>query len=128
MVSEPKPVSNPSTPGAERGTPVPTLFGEGYGSYQTSKRAFAFSYLGNCAFILLLIWSSHWVIEHRDQIKHQFTGEVTGLVLPPGKTPAGGGGVVVMVTSSRRTMEYRRNFQPNNWHRRRLWCATSILL
>jgi len=92
MVSEPKPVSNPSTPGAERGTPVPTLFGEGYGSYQTSKRAFAFSYLGNCAFILLLIWSSHWVIEHRDQIKHQFTGEVTGLVLPPGKTPAGGGG------------------------------------
>jgi protein TonB len=92
MVSEPKPVSDVSSPGAERGTLMPTLFGEGYGSYQTSKRAFAFSYLGNCAFILLLVWSSHWVIEHREQIKQQFTGTVTGLVLPPGPTPAGGGG------------------------------------
>ena len=92
MVSGPKPVTTASAPHGEQSTPLPTLLGEGYGSYQTSKRAFAFSYLGNCAFILLLVWSSHWVIEHRDQIKQQITGTVTGLVLPPGPTQAGGGG------------------------------------
>jgi periplasmic protein TonB len=92
MVSEPKPVTPQLAAQSELGTGLPTLLGEGYGSYQTSKRAFAFSYLGNCAFILLLVCSSRWVIEHRDQIKQQITGTVTGLVLPPGPTPAGGGG------------------------------------
>lgn len=77
---------------AEPVSTLPTLLGQGYGSYQTSKRAFAFSYLGNCAFVMLLVWSSHWVIEHRDQIKQQISGTVTGLVLPPGPAPAGGGG------------------------------------
>ena len=90
MVNEPKPVTSISPP--EQGTPLPTLLGEGYGSYQTSRRAFAFSYLGNCAFIALLIWSSHWVFEHKAEIKQRFTGNVTGLVLPPGETQAGGGG------------------------------------
>jgi periplasmic protein TonB len=87
MVSQPKPPANALSP-----KPVTTLFGEGYSSYQTSRRAFAFSYLGNCAAVLLLIWSSHWVFEHKEEIKQRFSGNVTGLVLPPGATQAGGGG------------------------------------
>jgi protein TonB len=90
MVNDPKPAGNHSP--SEQGTPMPTLLGHGYGSYRTSRRAFAFSYLGNCAFIVLLIWSSHWVFEHKNEIKQRFSGNVMGLVLPPGATQSGGGG------------------------------------
>src|ERR1700709_2859481 len=90
MVSQPKPPTD--VPSSKPGIVLPTLFGEGYGSYRTSRRVFALSYLGNCAFVLLLIWSSHWVFDHKDEIKQRITGNVTGLVLPPGPTQSGGGG------------------------------------
>lgn len=90
MVSQPKPPTDAPSP--EPGIVLPTLFGEGYGCYRASRRAFAFSYLGNCTFVLLLIWSSHWVFVHKDGIKQRITGNVTGLVLPPGPSESGGGG------------------------------------
>jgi TonB family protein len=90
MVTDPQPSGDVSL--SEHGTPLPTLLGEGYGAYRTSRRAFAFSYLGNCAFIALLIWSSHWVFEHKAEIKQRFSGSALSLVLPPSLTQAGGGG------------------------------------
>jgi TonB family protein len=53
------------------------------------------SYLLNVAVVALLVWSGHWVVEHRQEIKQQVVGLVTDVspyILPPSKKPAGGGG------------------------------------
>ena len=74
---------------------MPSLFGEGYGIYRTSRSAFVFSYLLNLLVAGLLIWSGHWVVVHHQQIKQQVMGLVTDVspyVLPSSKTQAGGGG------------------------------------
>jgi protein TonB len=91
MISQQTPVSA-TKPAASKATGLLTLFGEGHSSYQTSKHAFAFSYVGNILVIAVLVWSSHWVIQHSTEIKQRLTGELTPLVLPPAPTAAGGGG------------------------------------
>ncbi|HET7440488.1 MAG TPA: energy transducer TonB [Terriglobales bacterium] len=43
----------------------------------------------------LLVWSGHWMVEHREQIRQQVVGLVTDVspyILPPAKTESGGGG------------------------------------
>jgi periplasmic protein TonB len=74
---------------------LPTLSGEGYGSYRAHVGAFVFSYLLNVLVGALLVWSGHWVVEHRQQIKQQVVSLVTDVspyVLPPSRTESGGGG------------------------------------
>jgi TonB family protein len=74
---------------------LPTLFGEGYGTYRARPGAFVSAYLLNLAFAALVIWSGHWVVAHRQEIKKQVVSLVTDIspyVLPPSKTEAGGGG------------------------------------
>lgn len=92
MISPQTPVQATKPAKVSQGSALCTLFGEGPGSYRTSKSAFTFSYLGNLLTIGLLIWSSHWIIKHGAEIKQSLTGEITPLVLPPASTAAGGGG------------------------------------
>jgi periplasmic protein TonB len=79
----------------QEGSVLPTLFGEGYGTYRTHTEAFIFSYVINIFIVALVIWSGHWFVEHRKEIKQQVMGIVTDVspyVLPPSATQAGGGG------------------------------------
>src|SRR5437762_10444078 len=78
-----------------QGTLLPTLFGEGYGVYRTRPSAFVVSYAVNFLFTALIIWSGHWFVEHRHEIKKQMAGLVTDVspyILPQSATRAGGGG------------------------------------
>jgi len=74
---------------------LPTLFGEGYGTYKARAGPFVFAYLANLLIAGLLVWSSHWVFVHRQEVKQQVVSLVTDLspyVLPVSAKPAGGGG------------------------------------
>lgn len=93
VLESPPPVAR-SSAGSEPAV-LPTLFGEGYGTYRAKPAAFVFSYLLNLLVAALVVWSGHWVVEHRQEIKKQVVSLVTDIspyVLPPSKTEAGGGG------------------------------------
>lgn len=83
------------SPAAPQNPVLPTLFGEGYGTYRARPGAFVFSYVANILIAALLIWSGHWAVEHGQQIKQQVVGLVTDVspyILPASAKEAGGGG------------------------------------
>ncbi len=73
---------------------LPTLFGAGYDAYRVRSFNFVISFLLHSVAIALLLTSSYWVVEHRQEIKAQvievFNGDIPPL--PPAATQAGGGG------------------------------------
>ena len=75
---------------------LPTLFGEGQGLYPQRKDTFVYSFTLHMVAAALLIWSGHWMVSHKDEIKQQVVGLVTDISpyipLPVSKTKAGGGG------------------------------------
>ena len=74
---------------------MPTLFGVGYGAYQVRRETFVVSFLLHIVAAGLIVASSSFVYNHREEIKQQVTGIVTDIspyVLPPSSTKAGGGG------------------------------------
>jgi len=74
---------------------MPTLLGEGYGTYRTRPAAFIISFTGNILVVALLVVSTHWVVEHRQQIKQNVVSLVTDIspyVMPPSAKESGGGG------------------------------------
>jgi periplasmic protein TonB len=81
----------PSTPQHDI---MPSLFGEGQGLYATRKDTFLYSFIIHTVAVGLLIWSGHWALEHKDEIKQHAIGLVTDIspYLPISKTRAGGGG------------------------------------
>jgi periplasmic protein TonB len=85
---------SPALPGAE--PPVlPTLFGEGYGLYQTRPLTFVFSFVGHVVLIALVVASGHFVVSHRREISQRVMNVITDVspyVLPASKSRAGGGG------------------------------------
>jgi periplasmic protein TonB len=87
-------VAPPASSGAE--PPVlPTLFGEGYGLYQTRPLTFVYSFVGHVLLIALLAASGHFVVSHRREIRQQVMNVVTDIspyILPASKSKAGGGG------------------------------------
>jgi periplasmic protein TonB len=90
--SPPIPAQSPVVP---QDVILPSLFAEGCGAYRTHPAAFVFSYVANVAMVTLLIWSGHWFVEHRREIKQQVVGLVTDVspyILPSSRTQAGGGG------------------------------------
>ena len=78
----------------ERHDILPTLFGEGQGLYPQRKDTFVYSFIVHIIAAGLLIWSGHWVVTHKEEIKQQVVGLVTDIspYLPVSKTKAGGGG------------------------------------
>ena len=90
--SPPVPAQSPAVPQV---TVLPSLFGEGCGVYKTRPGAFVASYAANVLITVLFIWSGHWFVEHRQEIKRQVVGLVTDVspyILSPSATQAGGGG------------------------------------
>ncbi|MBV8053289.1 MAG: energy transducer TonB [Acidobacteriaceae bacterium] len=86
---------DPTALGKADPTPLPTLFGEGYGLYQTQPLTFVCSFFGHVLLVTLLVASGHFVITHRQQIRQQVVNVITDVspyILPPSKTQAGGGG------------------------------------
>jgi periplasmic protein TonB len=88
------PAAPPSSP-VPQASVMPTLLGEGYGTYRARPAAFIASFVGNFLIVAVLVMSTHWVVEHRQQIKQQVVGIVTDIspyVLPPSAKESGGGG------------------------------------
>ena len=84
-----------SSPSVPQPRVLPTLFGEGYGTYRTRPSAFIFSFALNILVAALLVWSGHWVVQHRQQIQQRVVGLVTDIspyVLAPSAKESGGGG------------------------------------
>jgi protein TonB len=74
---------------------LPTLFGEGYGTYQVRRETFVLSFLLHILAVVLIVVSTSYLYSHREEIKQQVTGIVTDIspyVLPPSSSKAGGGG------------------------------------
>jgi protein TonB len=75
---------------------IPALFGEGKGLYPQRKETFVYSFVIHMLVVLVVIFSGHWALEHKDEIKQQMIGVVTDispyLPLPASRTRAGGGG------------------------------------
>ncbi|HMH02151.1 MAG TPA: energy transducer TonB [Terriglobales bacterium] len=89
------PLLSPQSPAVPQGTLLPTLFGEGYGVYRARPSAFICSYAVNFLVTALIIWSGHWFVEHRHEIKQQVASIVTDVspyILPSSATRSGGGG------------------------------------
>ena len=74
---------------------MPTLLGEGYGTYRANGSAFVASYAANMLMIALVIWSGHWVVQHHQEIKQHVTNmviELSPFDIRPAKDGGGGGG------------------------------------
>ena len=94
MVQVP-PVAKAGVSPAPDTTILPTLFGEGYGLYGTKPITFVLSFIVHTVLVVLVVWSSAFVVSHRKQIQQQVVGIVTDIspyVLPASSTKAGGGG------------------------------------
>ena len=86
--------SNHLAPDGSAGV-LPTLFGEGYGTYQVRPGTFVISFFLHIVAAVLIVASSSYIYSHRQEIKQQVTGIVTDIspyILPPSATKAGGGG------------------------------------
>ena len=84
-----------SGPASPQPTILPTLSGEGYGTYRARAGPFVFSYLLNLLVGALLVLSGHLVFEHRQQIKQEvisLVADVSPYVLPASRSQSGGGG------------------------------------
>ncbi len=92
----PKPAETATEPVPQHHDVLPTLFGEGKGLYAQRKDTFLYSFIVHVAAVALLIYSTHWVVSHTDEIKQQVVGLVTDispyLPMAVSKTRAGGGG------------------------------------
>lgn len=80
---------------AEPASILPTLFGEGYGTYQVRRETFVLSFLFHVVAAALIFASSSFLYRHRHDIQQQVTGIVTDIspyILPPSSSKAGGGG------------------------------------
>ena len=94
VVAKPPDV-NPDPPQPQHDV-LPTLFGEGQGLYAQKKETFLYSLIIHLAVAGLVIWSTHWVVTHQEEIKQQVVGLVTDvspyLPMQVAKNRAGGGG------------------------------------
>ncbi|HZU21479.1 MAG TPA: energy transducer TonB [Terriglobales bacterium] len=74
---------------------LPTLFGEGYGTYGVKRGSFVASYALVTAMATLIALSGKFLVDHKEDIKKNLNVMVTDIspyILSPSKTKAGGGG------------------------------------
>ena len=72
---------------------LPTLFGQGYGTYKSKPGAFIASYACNLLVTILLVWSGHWFVQHHKELSRDLRGLIDqATYLLPSSTQAGGGG------------------------------------
>ena len=93
VVDKPPVEESPKIPPTEV---LPSLFGDGQGLYPQRKDTFLYSFLAHMVAVAALLYSGHWVVSHRDEIKQQVVGMVTDISpympMQVSKTQAGGGG------------------------------------
>lgn len=90
------PGSDRSSGGGQNLPPVlPTLFGEGYGTYAVQSRNFYVSFVLHTVGVALLLWATHTVVENRAKIAEAL-GPVVDIgayiPLPSSAKQSGGGG------------------------------------
>jgi hypothetical protein len=61
------PAPEPAVPPAPDTTILPTLFGEGYGLYETKPLTFVFSFIAHIIIVGLVVWSGTFVVTHRNR-------------------------------------------------------------
>jgi TonB family protein len=69
--------------------------GEGYGVYRTRPLSFVYSFSFNICVGLALIYSGHFVVTHREQLKQNaiaLVSDISPYVLPTSAKESGGGG------------------------------------
>ena len=72
---------------------LPTLCGQGVGGYGLQGNTFVLSFLLHTLGLVLLLTSSAWVVQHREQIRTQLMAAVDiSHYLPVSSTESGGGG------------------------------------
>ncbi len=73
---------------------LPTLFGAGTNAYPVHRSSFIASYLGQAAMLALVVYSSFWMVQHRNDIRQQMTSaiEISTYVPSPAPDESGGGG------------------------------------
>ena len=74
---------------------LPTLFGEGYGTYGVRPNHFVLSFLAHILAIAIFAISGLFFVSHKEEIKRRVTDVVVDIspyMLPPSDTKAGGGG------------------------------------
>jgi TonB family protein len=74
---------------------LPTLFGEGYGSYPVKKNHFIFSFVGHALATVAIFYIAQYVAQHHQVIQQQVVEIFSGaspIALPPSDTQVGGGG------------------------------------
>lgn len=79
---------------SQRPDVMPSLFGEGYGTYQVRRKTFVLSFFLHVVAALLIVLSAKFAVEHKDEIKVAVGQaiDISPYILPPAKTQAGGGG------------------------------------
>lgn len=85
----------PVGPNVPPNNPLPTLFGEGYGTYGVKRGSFVASYLLVTLMAAGIVYTGKFAVDHKEDIKKNITALVTDIspyVLQPSKTKAGGGG------------------------------------
>ena len=74
---------------------LPTLFGEGYGTYGVKRNTFVLSFLLHTLLAIVIFLSGQFAYSHRHEIKRGMSTIVTDIspfLMSPGKDEAGGGG------------------------------------
>jgi TonB family protein len=99
-MSNPAVSNGPAQPAPAEARPethdvLPTLFGEGYGTYAVRPANFAASVVLHSLAVAFILVSAHFAIKHSSEIKQQVTllaTEISPYILPASKSAAGGGG------------------------------------
>ena len=76
-------------------SPLPTLMGEGYGVYRTRPLSFVYSFVLNILVGVFLVYSGHFVVTHREQLRQNaiaLVSDISPYMLPASAKESGGGG------------------------------------
>jgi TonB family protein len=87
--------ADPTVPAERVETILPTLFGEGYGTYAVNRKSFVASFLLEIALVAMVVWASTWTWTHREQLRNTVSTVIsldTTPILKPDKDETGGGG------------------------------------
>ncbi|HWR36153.1 MAG TPA: energy transducer TonB [Clostridia bacterium] len=74
---------------------LPTLFGDGYGTYAVNRNSFVVSFLLNILFVAGFVGIGSYAYTHQDEVKQIITGqviEISPYVLSQAEDQSGGGG------------------------------------
>jgi protein TonB len=87
--------ADPTVPAERVETILPTLFGEGYGTYAVNRKSFVASFLLEIAVVAIVIVAGSWTWTHKEELRNTVSTVIsldTTPILKPDKDETGGGG------------------------------------